>query len=51
LDVDVLLKIVKLITNPDFNISSDSFETFYEIVMGERENDTEFKTFMTSNET
>ena len=36
LNIELLEKLVKLITNPDFNIQSDAYETFKEILLFER---------------
>jgi Mo25-like len=36
LDLELLGKLVKLITNPDFNIQSDAYETFKEVLLFDR---------------
>ena len=36
LHLDLLQKLTELITNPDFNISSDAYETFKEVFLSER---------------
>jgi len=42
----VIDQLAKLIINPDFNVSSDSFETFKELFLNERENDEQFDKFV-----
>jgi hypothetical protein len=52
LNLELLDRLVKLITNPDFNIQSDAYETFKEILLFERtgENPT-FDAFIIENHT
>jgi len=51
LNLELLQNLTKLITNPDFNISSDAYETFKEIFILKRENDQLFETFVLTNKT
>jgi len=49
-NLDLIKKLVSLIVNPDFNISSDSFETFKELFLNERADDELFEKFVNQNE-
>ena len=49
-NMEVLQKLTTLITNADFSIQSDSYETFKEILLHDREGDTApFEGFLNSN--
>jgi hypothetical protein len=51
LSLDVLGRLVKLITNPDFNIQSDAYETFKEVLLYDRGEDANpmFEQFLIDN--
>ena len=49
MSVKVLEELGRLITNPDFNISSDSYETFKELLLYQRDNDEQFIHFINDN--
>jgi Mo25-like len=49
--MQILDKLTTHIKNPDFNIQSDSYETFKEIFLFDREGDsTGFETFLTTSQ-
>jgi hypothetical protein len=49
-NIEVLQKLTTLITNPDFSIQSDSYETFKEVLLYDREGDTApFEGFLIAN--